>query len=222
MAEVPPLLDPAARVASAGVWALADDVLVERFHEKSSPHRPVTHVRLLHDDQALHVWFTVQDRYVRCVNDQLQSRVSQDSCVEAFIQPFGASGYLNFEVNCGGAMLLYFIRDARRGADDRLFRDYDVLPVELLRTVSIRHSMPSRVDPEIAEPVSWQVELTIPAALFDHVSPGAWSRRAKPWRANFFKCGDHTSHPHWASWADIGPELRFHQPARFGWLQFEG
>ncbi len=158
---------------------------------------------------------------MRCVHDQPQSRVSQDSCVEAFIQPSGSNGYLNFEVNCGGALLLYFIRDARRGSHDRLFQDYDVLPIDLLKTVSIRHTMPKRVDPEIVEPVAWQVELTIPGALFDHVSPGAWARRSKPWRGNFFKCGDHTSHPHWASWADIGEELRFHQPAKFGWLHFE-
>jgi hypothetical protein len=43
--------------------------------------------------------------------------------------------------------------------------------------------------------------------------------RGQRWRANAFKCGDQTSHPHWASWAPIGEALNFHQPGRFGWLE---
>jgi hypothetical protein len=39
--------------------------------------------------------------------------------------------------------------------------------------------------------------------------------------ANFFKCADHSSHPHWASWSPIGEELNFHQPQTFGLLRFE-
>jgi hypothetical protein len=39
------------------------------------------------------------------------------------------------------------------------------------------------------------------------------------WRVNAFKCGDETSHPHWASWAPIGEALNFHQPEYFGWLE---
>ena len=33
------------------------------------------------------------------------------------------------------------------------------------------------------------------------------------WRANFYKCGDETSHPHWASWSPVG-RLDFHRPQR--------
>ena len=31
---------------------------------------------------------------------------------------------------------------------------------------------------------------------------------SRGWRGNFYKCADESSHPHWASWAPIGPELR--------------
>ena len=40
-------------------------------------------------------------------------------------------------------------------------------------------------------------------------------------RANFYKCGDNTSHPHWGAWNSIGDELNFHQPAQFVLLKFE-
>ena len=44
--------------------------------------------------------------------------------------------------------------------------------------------------------------------------------RGQTWRGNFYKCGDHTSHPHWASWSPIGEQLDFHQPEFFGELRF--
>jgi hypothetical protein len=40
------------------------------------------------------------------------------------------------------------------------------------------------------------------------------------WHANFYKCGDHTSHKHWASWQPV-KELNFHRPEDFGDIVFE-
>ncbi|MEW6117215.1 MAG: carbohydrate-binding family 9-like protein, partial [Nitrospirota bacterium] len=42
----------------------------------------------------------------------------------------------------------------------------------------------------------------------------------REWRANFYKCGDATSHPHWASWAPV-EALNFHLPHCFGTICFE-
>jgi hypothetical protein len=41
------------------------------------------------------------------------------------------------------------------------------------------------------------------------------------WRANFYKCGDETSQPHWAAWHPV-EALNFHLPQCFGQLRFEG
>ena len=42
------------------------------------------------------------------------------------------------------------------------------------------------------------------------------------WRANFYKCADKTSHPHWLTWAEIDyPNPKFHLPDFFGRLDFE-
>ena len=42
------------------------------------------------------------------------------------------------------------------------------------------------------------------------------------WRANFYKCADHTSHPHWLSWSVIGSgKFEFHVPEYFGTLEFK-
>jgi hypothetical protein len=101
----------------APAWAPARTLAVEHFHPKSSAHRPVTRARLLYDADHLYVLFHVRDRYVRCVHTTYQSMVSRDSCVEFFLQPPGQPGYFNFEINCGGTLLLYFIEDVTRGED---------------------------------------------------------------------------------------------------------
>ena len=43
-----------------------------------------------------------------------------------------------------------------------------------------------------------------------------------PWRANFYKCADRTSHPHCLTWAPVDfPVPNFHLPRSFGVLEFE-
>jgi hypothetical protein len=42
------------------------------------------------------------------------------------------------------------------------------------------------------------------------------------WRANFFKCADKTSHPHWLTWNQVvNPVPKFHMPEYFGILEFQ-
>lgn len=228
--KIPQLGEP----GFAEAWAHSDVAHVLNFHPQSSDHRPKTQARCLVQARSLHVWFNVQDRFVKCVHTGYQSRVSQDSCVEFFVRPANAKGYFNFEVNCGGTMLLYYITDPARpveregGADTgkahgtavRLFKDYEEVPARLGSLVRIEHSLPSVVDPEITTDTEWNVVLTIPFEVMEPYTGPLLADVGSSWSANFFKCGDATSHPHWASWSDIGETLRFHQPDRFGWFDF--
>jgi hypothetical protein len=80
--------------------------------------------------------------------------------------------------------------------------------------------MPEVVEPEIREPTIWFLEFHIPFALFEkHVGP-LGKVGGQTWTANFYKCGDKTSHPHWASWSPVD-KLNFHLPRCFGNLVFE-
>src|SRR5688572_29160119 len=103
-ARVPPSLGTDGRQDG---WGAAEVANVDQFHARSSAHRPVTRARLLYDDAGLYLAFDVEDRYVRCLSTAYQSRVSRDSCVEFFVRPRADEGYFNFEINCGGALLLY-------------------------------------------------------------------------------------------------------------------
>jgi hypothetical protein len=95
------------------------------------------------------------------------------------------------------------------------------VPASAVADVRIWHSLPQQVEPEIAEDVEWTLGCAIPFRVFEGYVRSVTPVNGRSWRGNFFKCGDHTSHPHWASWAPIGEVLRFHQPDRFGVVEFE-
>ena len=62
---------------------------------------------------------------------------------------------------------------------------------------------------------NWRVTVVIPFSLIG-VDPENLPERL---RANFYKCGDETAHPHFLSWSPIGtPSPDFHRPEFFGEL----
>jgi hypothetical protein len=202
------------------VWRHVPCVAVNHFHPRSSTQHSQTQAKAIYHDRRLYVRFHVQDRYVRCVHDLHQQPVYTDSCVEFFVQPDTDKGYFNFEVNCGGAMLLYYVQDWAVQPDGS-YRHFTPLSQNELSQVQIRATMPPRVEPEIAQPLTWEITLRIPLELFERYLGPLDPRPGSRWRANFYKCGDETSHPHWAAWSPIGKELNFHQPRYFGELVFQ-
>ena len=201
------------------IWSHTEPLEVQHFRPEGSDHRPQTSARVLYDGEGLYGIFQVQDRYVRSVSRQFQDPAWEDSCVELFARPREDCGYFNFEMSCGGVLLLYYIEDATRTADG--FRKYTKVAEEHVRGLEVYHSLPQRAEPEIPDPVEWVVEYKVPLALFAAYLGSPAPAAGSIWRANLFKCADGSSHPHWASWAPIGEELNFHQPQRFGALDFE-
>lgn len=199
-------------------WKAADTLEVKHFHKKSSDHRPGVQVRVLHDDQGLYVMFGVKDRYVVSTHTAYQDSVCQDSCAEFFVEPKADKGYFNFEVNCGGTMLLTYIETPDRQGG--VGRKITPVPWEVAKSVKVFHSLPATVSPERTESVDWVVAYFVPFSLFEAYVGPLGMVTGQSWRANFYKCADASSHPHWASWAPIGEALSFHTPYYFGTVSF--
>jgi hypothetical protein len=199
------------------VWCRAETMAIAHFHPRSTSHRPTTEAALLYDDGHLHALFRVADRYVRSVHTAYDSDTYKDSCVELFVQPAGSAGYFALEVNAGGAFSLRYIEDPTRTPNR--FAKWTTVAPDLAATVKVAHSLPPVVEPERTEPISWWVEVSWPFAAMEPYCGALKPASSQQWRANAFKCGDETSHPHWASWAPIGEVLNFHQPACFGSLE---
>ena len=199
-------------------WGSVAAVAIDRFHPRSSDHRPPTALKLLHDGRCLFALFRVDDRYVRSRHTEYDSDTYKDSCVELFVQPAGRTGYFALEVNCGGAFSLRYIEDPTRTANR--FARWTRVDLAQAQKIRVAHSMPSAVEPEQAGPVTWWVEYAWPLEAMEAYCGPLGSLGGQRWRANAFKCGDETSHPHWASWAPIGEALNFHAPEHFGTLEF--
>jgi hypothetical protein len=203
------------------IWHRADVLLIDNFHPRGSDHRPITQVRLLHSGNAIHLMFDVYDRYVRCVHTQYQAPVSKDSCVEWFVKPDGAGRYMNFEMNCGGNLLLGNNADPAitpPGTGENIAVDQTIAS-----SLTIRSTLASVVNPEIIHPLRWRLLLNVPISVLESAFGTIGQLGATRWRGNFYKCGTETSHPHWASWAPLlpGDRPRFHQTESFGWISFE-
>ena len=199
-------------------WAQADILELLHFRPEGGDHQPTTSVRLLYDSSGIFGIFRVEDRYVRSIHTKYLSPVYKDSCVEFFIKPKQDKGYFNFECNCGGALFCSYIIDPIRTTEG--FRNFVKLSEEDGKQVRIYHSMPDIVEPEIAEPATWLLEFFIPFSLLEKYVGPLGNVRGQSWQANFYKCGDETSHPHWVSWKEL-PEKNFHLPECFGTLSFE-
>ena len=216
--RAPPGVGPGPLRWEDPAWDTADLCPVDRFHPSGSDHRPATVARLLLAADALLLRFTVtDDRYVVARATADQQLVCFDSCVEFFVQPRPDRGHLNFEFNCGGTVLASCVDDPTRIPAG--FARWRPLPATDLARLAITHSLPVRVDPELPGPITWDLCCRLPlAVLADAVGP----LPDQGWRANFYKCADRSSHPHWASWSPIGEQLNFHRPSTFGHLAFAG
>lgn len=200
----------------ATAWQAVPPLAVDLPVGEIPDHRPRTLARLLWDEESLHVIFRVEDRFVRAVAERYQDQVCTDSCVEFFFTP-GADlgqGYFNIEMNCGGTAL--FRHQLGRGTGRREVAEADGCRLEPA------HTLPVRVDPELPGPLTWAVAYRVPFEVLERYAPVVRPRPGAAWRANLYKCGDATSHPHWLAWSPVDlPKPDFHRPEFFGILRFE-
>jgi hypothetical protein len=199
------------------VWQDVADIAVACFRPEGTAHHPKTLCKMLYDQERIYGIFKVEDQYVRCIHAEFQSEVYKDSCVEFFVQPPAQCGYFNFEFNCGGTMLASFITDPTRMNGG--VKSFTPLTPDDDVQIQRYHSLPAIVDPEITQKIAWLLEFSIPFSVLEKYAGKLGNVDGQTWRGNFYKCGNDTSHPHWASWSPVS-ELNFHLPADFGIFQF--
>ena len=179
-------------------------------------HFPETHVKLRYDKKNIYVIFNVKDRYIKAVAKETNGKVWEDSCVEFFFSPGPdiERGYFNFEANCKGVFLFEYHTDNNKSKGFVSSDDYN--------KIKIAHSLSKNVEEESAHPEIWTVEYSIPISILSNYMKVEQPESGVSWRANFYKCADKSSHPHWLTWAKVDyPKPKFHLPEFFGHLNFE-
>jgi hypothetical protein len=169
------------------------------------PYAPLCAGRIARTEDGLVVDFRVSGLDLRAQNTEDNGSQWEDSCVEFFVENPDGSEYYNFEINPLGKVL------AAKGSGraDRVKRPDEEME-EILRIAQFEG--PQEFSGGIW---NWRVTVVIPFSLIG-VDPEDLPERL---RANFYKCGDKTAHPHFLSWNPIGtPSPDFHRPEFFGEL----
>ena len=90
-----------------------------------------------------------------------------------------------------------------------------------LDQIQIASSLPKLITKEIKQPVTWTLEYKLPFSILAKYTEVITPARGVEWKANFYKCADRSSHPHWLTWSIVDlPKPDFHRPEFFGTLIF--
>ena len=197
-------------------WNQIEPLQLDHYMGDKPGHFPFTQAKVAYDNTAIYVIFRIEDRYVKAVAKENQGPVYLDSCVEFFFTPGTdiEKGYFNLEMNCGGTMLFHHQMKPRT--------DQTWISEDHIMEVDVAHTLPEIVDPEIVKDTIWIVEYRIPFSVLGDYHSFQKPEAGSVWRANFYKCADKTSHPHWLTWAPVDfPRPNFHLPEYFGILEFQ-
>lgn len=169
--------------------------------------RPDARFNIARSSKAFFIHFVVNEKQIKAIYSKDQDPVWQDSCVEFFCQIPGSKTYFNFEFNCIGTCL----------ATERKSRTEDVNPLSVEKMSQIKRyaSLGNEPFEEKKGDFDWTLTVEIPFSLLG-IDPDKLPASIK---ANFYKCGDETSVPHYVSWNPIKVENPdFHRPEFFGEL----
>jgi hypothetical protein len=193
----------------AGSLAHIEAQYIENFPWGEVSPSPRVQFKIVHDNHAVILVFDVWENETLARYTKHNQPVSKDSCVEFFVRFKGEENYYNLEFNCLGTCLVGWGPDR----DNR-----ELLPLEVIDQIKMHTKIVRKSTGEVPL-INWQLTLKIPLAVFVNSNiPQLIGQKAT---ANFYKCGDDLSQPHYMSWASINyPTPNFHQPAFFGELTF--
>ncbi len=184
-------------------WGYVDK---ERWTDGLVP-APKTRFKLLRGPEGISVLMHTDEKNLRSEEKEQNSEICLDSCMEFFLKasPWDER-YLNFEINPDG--ILHLGLGANRF--DRALLDEDRATFDIV---------------SVANDGDWTLKYYIPDSFIKKCYPNleelSSGNSSSVMKANFYKCGELTDHPHLAMWSEVEVEIGdFHVPDFFGKLVF--
>ncbi|NQU51507.1 MAG: hypothetical protein HQ522_03100 [Bacteroidetes bacterium] len=184
--------------------------LIDTINWEAFPYRPGLKFRIGHVENEIWLKYYVNEKNILAQETRTNGDVYKDSCVEFFIS-VDKKNYYNFEFNCIGTIHIGY----GSGQGNRT----PITP-ELAEKIEIESSLGNQPFTEKSGNFEWEMMIRIPLETFEFdVLKDISGLKAT---ANFYKCGDETSEPHFVTWNPIGTENPdYHCPEYFGKVQFE-
>ena len=173
-------------------------------------YKPNVKFSIAYGEKELYLKYFITENFFKAEKTKTNEMVCEDSCVEFFVSPKDDGIYYNFEFNGIGVILL----GTGTGRADSKRADSEIIS-------KIRRKSSVGVNPvkEKAGKFEWNITIAIPYEVFFHHKVD--NLNGKTFKANFYKCGDTLSVPHYVTWNPVrtaNPD--YHQPAYFGILKF--
>ncbi|MEN8117646.1 MAG: carbohydrate-binding family 9-like protein [Bacteroidota bacterium] len=199
-------LDEAAHILETQTVTNPIDVI----NWKAYPYKPGLNFRIGHTGNEIWLKYYVNEKHILAQATETHGEVYKDSTVEFFIS-FDGKNYYNCEFNCIGTIHL------KHGPDR-----HDRTPVDpaIVEKIEIKSSLGNQPFEEKTGDFEWEMMIRIPVEsfAFDNIKSFDGLKAT----ANFYKCGDETSEPHFVTWNPVGTENPdYHRPEFFGKVQFE-
>jgi hypothetical protein len=154
--------------------------------------------------------YYVTEQYFKAEKTESNQMVCEDSCVEFFVSPDDDGWYYNLEFNGIGTCYM----GAGNTRENRIKADPQVISRIRRKTSAGKETTGER-----ERELSWTITIAIPLEVFFRHE--IKELKGRTFRANFYKCGDKLSVPHYVTWNPVGTvRPDFHQPAYFGSLRF--
>ena len=171
---------------------------------------PYLKFRIGHVKNEIWLKFYVKEKNILAQETRINGDVYKDSCVEFFISVDGKN-YYNFECSCIGTIHLAH-------GPDRNNRNF--VEPKTVKKIEIESSLGNQPFAEKSGNFEWEMMIRIPVESFAFDKIKSLNRLKAT--ANFYKCGDETSEPHFVTWNPNGTENPdYHCPEFFGKVEFE-
>lgn len=197
------------------VWARAAVIQPLYLNDGSGREREHTKVRIWYDDEAIYLGWVCEDSDIQGTFTQRDSKLwEEEEVVEFFVAPTTLSRYFEFQWNPVGGIFDATIENDldQRGVSKAFRGDPKFTAKGMKSAVKVDGTVGKSGDRDNL----WKVEVRLPFADLGLTTP-------KPntvWRVNFHRYNRGQGHPtELLSWS---PTLcpSFHQPGRFGTLEF--
>ena len=173
-------------------------------------YKPEVEFTIAYTGTEILLKYYIKENWFKAEKTEPNQMVCEDSCVEFFVSPTDDRIYYNLEFNGIRTCLLgsgtgrenstRAIREPSPGSDGK-------------------HRLAKKVSAKREGEFSWTITMAIPLTVFFHHELS--DLKGKVFRANFYKCGDKLTVPHYVTWNPVGTVTAdYHRPEFFGLLKF--
>jgi hypothetical protein len=185
-------------------------IYIDTLNWKGYKYKPDVRLAIAYGDNEIFLKYYVTEKYFKAEKTESNEMVCEDSCVEFFVSPENDGIYYNIEFNAIGTCLL------GSGMDRASSKRVDPALISKIRRLTSAGTKPFK---EKTGEHSWTITVAIPFEVFFRHK--IKSIKGRSFRANFYKCGDKLSVPHYVTWNPVGTrEPDYHRPEYFGILKF--